>query len=84
MSVEIDFSNIEEEFTNDFMKNYTQFNTFEDMIDSSDFQVENQEDFEAIPDAEWDIFISQHTNFENWEDMMSQAGEVYVANHLHF
>ncbi len=48
-------------FTPSFIQSYTQFPSFELMLEASGFSVESAEDFIAIPETEWDQFISQKT-----------------------
>ena len=74
----------EELFYNEFMKEHTSFKTFDELLEKSGFQVDNQEDFKNIPDNEWNIFIKENTKFESWEEMQSEAGTKYVANQLGF
>lgn len=60
-------------FTPSFIQNYTQFLSFELMLEASGFSVESAEDFLAIPETEWDQFISQKTQFSNWQEMQKTA-----------
>ena len=43
------------------------------MLEASGFSVESAEDFLAIPETEWDQFISQKTQFSNWQEMQKTA-----------
>jgi hypothetical protein len=64
------------------MRRYTDFPTIEAMTDASGFKIESQEDFEAIPDAEWDVFVRSRTRFSTWKEMQAKAGEEYVVRRL--
>ena len=61
---------------------YTDFPTIQAMADASGFKIESKEDFEAIPDVEWDVFVRARTRFQTWQDMQSKAGEEYVVRRL--
>jgi len=64
------------------MRRYTDFPTIQAMADASGFKIESKEDFEAIPDVEWDVFVRARTRFQTWQDMQSKAGEEYVVRRL--
>lgn len=72
----------EQLFTTNFIRRHTDFGSMAELIDASGFSVESQEDFENIPDAEWDVFISERTRFENWEDMLQAAVDEYIEKKL--
>lgn len=61
----------------DFMSRFTNFSSFNELIEKSGYTVEVQEDFERIPDNEWDEFISANTQFSSWQDMLDLAGYEY-------
>jgi hypothetical protein len=69
-------------FPPEFMRRYTDFSTIQAMADASGFKIESQEDFEAIPDADWDAFVRSRTRFQTWQDMQAKAGEEYVVRRL--
>ncbi len=69
-------------FTTSFMRKYTSFSTLDELLQAGGFKIESQEDFEAIPDAEFDKHIAATTRFKNWEDMLSEATTQYVAKKL--
>lgn len=71
-------------FTPEFMMTNTQFSNFNDLLDASPFQVNLVEDFEAIPDAEFDEYISTVTNFASWEEMLEEATMQYATHQLGF
>ncbi|PKR83615.1 hypothetical protein CWO92_18310 [Heyndrickxia camelliae] len=66
-------------FTDSFMKTHT---SFDEMLDKSKFTVETSEDFKAIPDDEWDIYVKSNTEFNTWQDMIDQATEEYIVRKL--
>lgn len=74
----------EDLFSTSFMRKYTSFSSMDELLDAGDFKVESQEDFEAIPDDEFDKYIAANTKFKNWEDMLSEATSQYAAKKLGF
>ena len=77
----VSFSDI---FTETFLSENSAFTNFDKLIEASGFKVESQEDFEAIPDHEWDEFILENTNFENWQEMLDVAGLFYARKKFSF
>ena len=69
-------------FTPDFMQSYTQFQSFELMLEASGFSVESAEDFLAIPETEWGQFVNQKTQFSNWQEMQETAAAELVKKKL--
>jgi hypothetical protein len=65
-----------------FLTKNTEFESLESMFQASGFEVESQEDFEMIPDDEWDSFIEGHTRFSNWEEMLGVAVQEWAARKL--
>jgi len=65
-----------------FMRQYTDAENIDEFIEQSQWPVESQEDFRAIPEDEFDQYVSEHTLFSSWEAMMDKAGEEYVSRQL--
>lgn len=78
---QVSFDNL---FTTSFMKKYTSFSSIDEFLNAGGFNVQTQEDFEAIPEKELDKYISNTTNFKNWEDMLGEAAEQYALKKLSF
>lgn len=72
----------EELFPDEFMTQFTDYSSMENMISQSQFEVESPEDFKAIPDPEWDDYVKRKTSFNNWDEMMEKAVGEYVARRL--
>lgn len=68
----------DELLTAEFMREYTDFDTFGEFLDASKWRIETQADFERIPEAEFDRYVDEHTGFDSWETMLSVAGKEYV------
>jgi hypothetical protein len=69
-------------FTSDFMDNYTEFESIDEMIKSSGFPIESSEDIKELPGNEWNEFIQKHTCFPNWDEMVQTAAKEYFAKKL--
>jgi hypothetical protein len=67
-----------------FLAKHTRFLSEDEMFEASGFRVETPEDFEKIPDEEWDTFIQQNTPFATWSDMLSAAGAEWAQKKLGF
>ena len=71
------------EFLNDdFIAKHSSFASFNELLAASPFKVETKEDFEAIPDANWDINIAANTSFGSWKEMQHEAVGEYVAKQI--
>jgi hypothetical protein len=64
------------------MAKHTPFSSFEAMLRASPFEVETAEDFKAIPDDEWDVFIRKTTPFDSWQEMQKEAGVEWLRERL--
>ncbi|QLY79189.1 hypothetical protein [Clostridium intestinale] len=69
-------------FNGSFMARYTEFKSFDEFLESGNFQVNSQSDFDAIPDEDMDIHVKASTHFSKWEDMFSKATEIYITKKL--
>lgn len=56
-----------------FMSSNTDFQSIGEMFERSGFKSDSMEDIAAIPDDEWDAFVSAHTRFDSWSDMRELA-----------
>lgn len=66
----------------EFVSSHTKFANAEEMFEASGFKIESQNDFAAIPDAEWDAFIRSISSFSDWQSMLGEAGSVWAAKKL--
>ncbi len=72
----------DEIMTPSFMARFSNFSSFEEMVNKSGFAVNSQEDFEAIPDEQWDHFVAANTQFRTWSDMLELASAEYLKRGL--
>ncbi len=67
-----------------FLRGCTRFSSFQELCSASGFKVSSKEDFEAIPDLEWDAFIARESRFATWKEMLHSAGGAYTRRLLGF
>lgn len=72
----------DELFTEDFMRLYTEFEAFEQLIEESPWDVESEDDFWDIPDEPFDEYISERTDFPAWKVMGQTALQRYMERKL--
>ena len=65
-----------------FVSSCSKYNSFDELLTASPFDANSPEEFKAIPDKEWDTYISENTSFSTWEEMQIKAMELYVHNQL--
>lgn len=65
-------------FTSEFMRLYTQYQSIEELLTSGGFEVNSEEDYEAIPDEDIDAHVAETTNFRSWKEMLTEAVEAYT------
>lgn len=71
-------------FTKSFMRKYTRFSSIDDLLDAGGFHAETNEEFDAIPETELDMYIANTTEFDSWEDMLNKAVEEYLLKNIKF
>ena len=69
-------------FSPEFLATCSQFASIEELFEASGFKVESMEDFAAIPDEEWESFISSKTNHESWFAMQQAALALWTKKKL--
>jgi hypothetical protein len=69
-------------FPDEFMLRQTEFSGVQAMFDASGFKVVSSEDFAAIPDGQWDIFVKERTRFSSWDEMKSAAVQEWAARRM--
>ena len=66
----------------DFMRSYSDFDSFGEFLTHSEWDVANTDDFEAIPGDEFDDYVDEHTRFDDWETMLSVAAREYILSQV--
>jgi len=69
-------------FTEGFMATNTEFESISEFFDESPWSVDSQEDFEQIPQDEFDIYVDKHTGFNSWEAMMKAAAREWITRQI--
>jgi hypothetical protein len=60
--------------TPSFMEKHTKFSSFDMMIKSSEFKIENELEFkDASNSTKWNEYIIKSTEFKNWNEMLRIA-----------
>lgn len=60
--------------TSDFMQKHTDFRSFDKMIESSSFKIENEIEFGEVTDTfEWNEYVYENTEFKNWKEMLRKS-----------
>lgn len=73
---------VSELLTDSFISQNTSFASAEEMFKASGFKVETQENFAAIPDADWDSYIRSVSSFDDWKSMLGAAAPEWVRRKL--
>lgn len=73
---------LEQLLTPTFMRKYSPFSSFDELLAAGNFEVNSQEDFEAIPDDVFNRHIATHTNFSTWDDMLGEATSQYALKKM--
>lgn len=65
-----------------FMQKNTKFDSIRQMIENNSFNVDSMESFAKIPDDQWDNFVAENTNFDNWKEMQMTAAKNWTSRKL--
>ena len=68
---------VDELLNSSFMRKYTQFQTAQEFADSSSFDFS---DIESIDSNDLDKYVSAHSKFSSWQEMLNQAGVEWIQN----
>ena len=73
---------IKDILTDEFISKHTRYASADEWFAQSPFEIQSQDDFEAIPDAEWDAYVRRTTSFKSWQEMLEKAGAGFVEKKL--
>lgn len=62
-------------FSSEFMHQYTQFDSIEELFSAGGFVVNSEHDYEAISDKDIDAHVTETTRFGSWKEMLTTAIE---------
>lgn len=68
----------------DFIGASSSFVSLEELFAASPFEIHSLDDFKAIPDEDWDRFISTNTSFATWAEMQQAAIREWTRQKLGF
>jgi hypothetical protein len=69
---------LKELFPSNFMTKYSDFRSIDEMVQASGVTFKSIEDFNEISEQ----FISSHTRFSNWKEMLNTASAQWFAHSL--
>ena len=72
----------DELFIKEFMRSHTDVSSFEAFLENSPWEVESQEDFWEIPEAEFDRYVNEHSDFDTWQAMLGKAETDWTARQI--
>lgn len=75
---------LSELLTPSFMRKYTRFSTFDELMNAGGFKAETTEEFKSIPEGPFDAHIAATTKFRSWKDMIQTATNQYISKKLGF
>ncbi|RLM53672.1 hypothetical protein DVK02_12540 [Halobellus sp. Atlit-31R] len=70
---------IRELFDEEFVRENTDFDNFDEMVAASPSDATSADDLELVPDGEWDEFVAEHTVFDDEEEMVFAVRDHWVA-----
>jgi len=65
-----------------FLAKHTSIADAQELFDRSGFKIDSAEDFRAIPDDEWDQYISSISDFNTWKEMLQAATAEYAKRKM--
>ncbi len=66
----------------EFLSSCSRFNSLDDLLKSSGFEIKSMEDLKAIPDDAWNKFIRENTSYKSWEEMQQSASTAWARKKL--
>ena len=66
----------------EFLGRHTKFTSLEQLFEESPFQIETQEDFDALDERELDSFIRASTRFRSWQDILDEGANEWAEKKL--
>ncbi|MBK3494181.1 hypothetical protein JFL43_04775 [Viridibacillus sp. YIM B01967] len=60
--------------SNSFIKEHTNFNTIQELLEKLPFGIKSLDDLKRIPEGDLNKFINQNSQFSTWKEMLVMAG----------
>ena len=73
---------IKDVFDDAFVRERTEFETFDELVAASPSEAESAEELQQVPHGEWDEFVAENTAFDNEESFVLAARDHWVAKRL--
>jgi len=73
---------IREIFNERFLKERTEFETFDEMVAESPSDATSADDLGLVRDGDWDAFVAETTDFESEQKFVFAARDHWVATRL--
>lgn len=67
-------------FNESFMSKHSSFKSFGAFVEKGNFQVEELEDIDNIPDELFDRHVARETDFADWKSMLDCANREHNSN----
>jgi len=68
--------------TDEFIQANTNFKNIDDLFEKAGYKVENQADFEAIPQEDIDNFVRENSKFDSFTALQQEAVNEFVRNKI--
>lgn len=65
-------------FADEFVRQYTEFESFQAFVDGSGLSIESVSDLETVSRGELDEHVAETTEFGDWQSMVTAASQEYV------
>jgi hypothetical protein len=69
-------------FPGDFMKKFTKFSSFDELLRSGGLVINSKEDLEKIAVNELNTLIKNQSTFKSWEEMLETAIQEWTSREL--
>lgn len=69
-------------FDDAFVRERTEFDSFDEMVAASPGDADSAADLETVPHGEWDEFVAETTDFADEEELVMAARDHWVAKRL--
>lgn len=77
-----DDADLEDLLTPEFMEQYATPATVDQFLADSPWPVESKADFADVPRDEFDDYVAETTQFDDWDAMLEAAGREWMARQL--
>lgn len=73
---------VSEVFDDAFVAEYTDFDSFDELVAASPSDADTGADLEYVGQGEWDEFVAENTDFENESELVLAARDYWVGTRL--